>query len=107
MDDPRRGACSFSEDTANSDSNLLHQAQSYKNSQDEDDVERVVIEAAYLDDVVISASSEEEICKLKRTFPKFLHSSEIISKTSVHTRATPNSSSRVHQYSKNTRRIRV
>ena len=107
MDDPRKGACNFSEDTANLEIRLLYQSPNHKNSQDEDDVERVVIEAAYLDDVVISASSEEEICKLKRTFPKFLHSSEIISKTSVHTRATPTSSSRVHQYSKNTRRIRV
>ena len=44
MDDPRRGACSFGEDSSYSDSNLLHQAQSYKDSQDEDDIERVVIE---------------------------------------------------------------
>ena len=84
MDDPRKGACNFSKDTANSDSNLLYQSQSHENSLDEDDLERVVIEAAYLDDVIISASSEEEIGKLKRTFPKFLHSLEIISKTSVH-----------------------
>ena len=84
MDDPRKGACNFSKDTANSDSNLLYQSQSHENSIDEDGLDRVVIEAAYLDDVIISASSEEEISKLKRTFPKFLHRSEIISKTSEH-----------------------
>ena len=83
MDDPRKGACSFSEDTANLDSWLLYQSESHENSQDEDDIERVVIEAAYLDDVIISTTSEEEISKLKRTFPKFLHTSELILKTSV------------------------
>ena len=30
MDDPRKGACSFSEDTTNSDSNLLYQFQIHK-----------------------------------------------------------------------------
>lgn len=84
MDDLRKGACSFSEDTANLDSWLLYQSQSHENSQDEDDIERVVIEAAYLDDVIISTTSEEEISKLKRTFPNFLHTSELISKTSVY-----------------------
>ena len=84
MDDPRKGAYNFSEDTANSDRNQLYRSQIHGNSLDEDDLERVVIEAAYLDDVFISASTEEGISKLKRTFPKFLYSSEIISKTSVH-----------------------
>ena len=30
MDDPRKGACNFSEDTANFDSNLLYQSQNHK-----------------------------------------------------------------------------
>ena len=84
MDDPRKVACYFSEDTADSGSNLLCQSQSHETSLDEDAVERVVIEADYLDDIIISASLEEEASKLKRTFPKFLHSSETMSKTSVH-----------------------
>ena len=67
MDYPRKGACSFSEDTANLDSRLLYQSQSHENSQDEDDIERVVIEAAYLDDVIISTTSEEEISKQTQT----------------------------------------
>ena len=41
--DLRKGACNFSDDTANLDSSLLYQSRSHDNSQDEDDNERVVM----------------------------------------------------------------
>ena len=82
MYDPRRGACSLGEDSSYSDSNGLLQAQSYKSSQDEEDIKRVVIERIYLDDVAIPAFLEEGISKHKRPFLKGLHSSEVITKTS-------------------------
>ena len=60
----------------------LLQAQSFKDSQDKEDIERVVTERIYLDYVAIPAFSEDEISKHKRPFLKGLHSSEVISKTS-------------------------
>ena len=76
MDDPRRGARSFS------DSNILFRAQSYRGIQDEEDNERVETEKIYLDDVAIYTSSEEEFSK--HNFLTKLHNSELMSKTSVY-----------------------
>ena len=63
------------DESTNPNNDILHQAQNYKNNQDEDDIEGVIIEGIHLDDIVISGSSEEEISKYEKTFPKVLHSS--------------------------------
>ena len=82
MDDPRRGACNFDEDSSFSDSDILCRAQNCREIQDGEDNERIKSEKIYLDDVAISVFSEEEISKHKYMIG--LHNSEIMSKPSAY-----------------------
>ena len=54
MDDPRKGACNFSKDTANSDSILLYQSQSHENSIDEAAGEEILLD----DKIVLPGSGK-------------------------------------------------
>ena len=77
MDDPRRGACNFDEDSSYSNSKILFRAQNCREIQDGEDNERIES-----DDVAISVFSEEEISKHKYMIG--LHNSEIMSKLSAY-----------------------
>ena len=63
---------------------MLYHLQSYNNKQNENDSDRVVIEAIYLDDCIVSTTTEEELSKLKTTFPDFLYTTELILRTSAY-----------------------
>ena len=63
---------------------MLYHLQNYNDKQDENDSDRVVIEAICLDDCIVSATTEGELSKLKTPLPDFLHATGLIAKTSAY-----------------------